>query len=264
MSLWDARDLRRLCTGPSGCSASIWYDDEARTWWMNDRDPRVAHERLVRHQGAVHVTNAYEVLDVSFLEKLAREAHWLKIEGLGGARNDDREAARPVAPPANWCADKVGIAIRFIREFDPAAHEDAERKARLTGDEHEPCGTCVRGIGDGCRKRGCLRQQYYAFAVAGLPGFDWHADASADVVDSEDRIAIRYVREWDITPDPHPTRYPPLEGRPATDEEFEASAARMLEKHRRSLAKLAGAPVVDNHELSRMADDGGPADEDEL
>lgn len=35
-----------------------------------------------------------------------------------------------------------------------------------------PCAYCIRMVGDHCRKRGCLREQYYRGALADT-GFDW-------------------------------------------------------------------------------------------
>lgn len=205
----SADDLRRICR-----HARIWYDPEPCLWWMDDRDAIVARERIQCHPAAIHVTNAWLDFEIEFLEQLAGEAHWLEGGRRGWPESDERERARPVAAPENdrigiryvreWDIQPnryvhrlngpdrledqhLGIAIRCVKNYDPKASEIAFAAAMKTGDEHVPCVFCVHMVGDACRRRGCLRERYFAFVMAELPeGFDWFAPRAPEPVDDHE------------------------------------------------------------------------------
>lgn len=62
--------MNRLMTRAEIEGARIWYSPEARIWWMDPRNLREA-VRIVRLcPDAIHVTNAYEMLDLEFVADL--------------------------------------------------------------------------------------------------------------------------------------------------------------------------------------------------
>lgn len=54
---------------------TIWHATETGEWWMDDADPLTAAKKVAEHLDAMHVTNAYDVLDAKFIAQLARDAH---------------------------------------------------------------------------------------------------------------------------------------------------------------------------------------------
>ncbi len=50
--------------------AVIWYSPSKNYWWMESTDAYKAACKVEQFPDAIHVTNAYEVLDPDFVHKL--------------------------------------------------------------------------------------------------------------------------------------------------------------------------------------------------
>jgi len=64
----------RIMTRAEVDGAAIWYFEESGQWWMEPTDKAKKREVLASHVDAIHVTNAYDVLDPLFVRKLIIES----------------------------------------------------------------------------------------------------------------------------------------------------------------------------------------------
>jgi len=53
---------------------TVWFSGDAHEWWIDDIDPLTAARKVEQHPDAVNVTNAWDILDTMYLDRLMVQA----------------------------------------------------------------------------------------------------------------------------------------------------------------------------------------------